>query len=191
MATEGYPPLKPGPHGSVPDLFADAESRGFESSESFETAIAEWDPPIEFDEFDVPPFPVEALPAVIGNYALELAKTHKVPVDIPACAELAALSASVARKAEVEIGDTHRESLNLYFAPSAGSGERKKVIRAPLEPLYEVELDLRAEAAPRIAEATSRLRVAEERINKLEKSAAKEEDPGEARQSYERDHVPP
>ena len=145
--------------------------------EAASTEIVEWELPIEFDGYDVPPFPIEALPRVLGDYVRELAATNQVPLDIPACAALGTLHAAIARKVEVQIGETHREPLNIYLAPTAGSGERKRVIRDLVEPLYEAERRLRLEMKPKIEEAQGRRAVADERIRHLEKAAGKEDDP--------------
>ena len=144
---------------------------GFEEH-SRSAAEKEWEPPIEFDHFNLPEFPLETLPAALGGYVSELAKSHQVPVSIPADAALGAAAGAIARKVEVKIGDTHVEQVNLWFATTAGSGERKRVIRDLEAPLHRAERKLIEETHPKIAEAESQLRIAEKRIESLEKEAA-------------------
>ena len=139
--------------------------------------LPEWEPPVEFDGFSLPPFPTEALPPVIRIFVEELTASHQVPIDIPACAGIGAVAAALARKVEVAIGESHRETINLYIAPTAPSGERKRVIRDLLAPLYEAERALQSDKRSEISKAQGRRAIAEEQIRHLEKRAGKEDDP--------------
>lgn len=157
--------------------------RGFEyfegSSGNAAATEPSWEPPSEFDNFALPEFPLEALPPALADYVAELAKTHQVPISIPGDAALGAVSGAIARKVEIQIGDTHHEQVNLWFATIAGSGERKRVIRELEAPLHRAERELIRGIQPKIAEAKSALRIADERIRSLEKDAAKADDRGE------------
>ena len=100
-----------------------------------------WDPPVEFSApTHGPRFPLPALPSVLGNYVEQVAKTHKVPVDLPASLGIGTCAAVAAKHGLVKIGRTHTEPLNLYLAVVAPSGERKAAaLRAMAGPLFELE----------------------------------------------------
>jgi hypothetical protein len=83
------------------------------------------------------------------------------------------VAAAAARRIDVQIGDTHRESLNLYVAAVASSGERKgPALRAMLAPLLAVEQELVRAAAPVIQKAKELHLQAEMRLRFLRKRAA-------------------
>lgn len=86
-----------------------------------------WETPVEFSSGVYgPPAPLESFPLVIGDHIRSAAAVHQFPVDLMAGATLGALAASAAGRVEVKIGETHNEPVNLYVAPVAASGERKK-----------------------------------------------------------------
>jgi replicative DNA helicase len=132
-----------------------------------------WEPPIPFDTISVPPFPIDALPRPLRKYVEGIALVHKVPVDLPAVSALGAVGASAARRIEVQIGDTHREPLNLYVAGVAASGERKKAAMEPLDILRKVERERQKSARPEIAASRERRQLVEARLKHLREQAAK------------------
>ena len=154
-----------------------------------------WEPPIPLDTITVPPFPLEASPSPLQEYVEDIARVHKVPVDLPAMSVLGAIGAAAARRVEVQIGKTHREPLNFYGAAVAVSGERKKAVLQPLSPLQTVEHEFQKAAAPLVAAAQERRALAEVRLKHLREQAAKAKDPAKRQQAeqdaeYLAQHLP-
>ena len=145
-----------------------------------------WSPPIPLETISVPAFPLDALPPPLREHVEDIARAHKVPVDLPAMSALGAVAAAAARRVEVQIGDTHREPLNLYVAGVAGSGERKKAAMQPLAPLQKIERELQEATLPAVAVARERRQLAEARLKHLREQAAKAKDPHE-RQELEKE----
>jgi hypothetical protein len=136
-----------------------------------------WENPVEFgaEEYG-PTVPLEAFPQPLAGYIETLAKSHQVAADLVAGAVLGMATASAAGRAEVAIGNTHVEPLNLYLAPVAPSGERKRVIRETTFPLEDEERRLVEAATPGIATAKVERAIAEKRMKHLEETAARDKD---------------
>jgi len=122
---------------------------------------------------------------LLARYAKSLAKSYQVAPDLAAGAVLGMAAASAAGRGAVAIGDTHVEPLNLYIAPVAPPGERKRVIRETTFPLEEEESRLIEAAAPAIAEAKVKRAIAEKRKKNLEERAAKKNDAQARREAIE------
>src|SRR5205814_115629 len=104
-------------------------------------ASTDWDDPVEFpgDAYG-PPVPLEALPRALADHAASVAASQKVPLDLIVGGVLGASAGASAGRAEVTIGTTHTEPLNLWISPVATPGERKPaVIRETVFPLEEEE----------------------------------------------------
>jgi hypothetical protein len=148
-------------------------------------SVHAWEDPVEFgtDEFGAP-VPLEAFPNSLASYVESLADSYQVAPDLPAGAVLGMAAAAAAGRAEVAIGDTHVEPLNLYVAPVLPPGERKKVIRETSFPLEDEERRLCEAAAPVIAEARVKRAFADRRMKRLEDRAAKSKDALEVAEAH-------
>jgi hypothetical protein len=159
---------------------------GNDSADSVDcvTDSGDWENPVEFgaEEFG-PSVPLEAFPKPLADYIGTLAKSHQVAADLIAGAVLGMAAAAAAGRAEVAIGNTHVEPLNLYLAPVAPPGERKRVIRETTFPLEDEERRLVEAAAPGIVAAKVQRAIAEKRIKYLEETAAKDKDAGKRDQA--------
>src|SRR5262249_25566785 len=99
------------------ELLSNVSSVGSVSSVGGSAEADMWPIPIELDDVLLGlEFPIDALPDVLRDFALDVARITKVPVDLPALGALAAVGAAVARRAQVKIGFTHTEPLNRYTA---------------------------------------------------------------------------
>lgn len=136
-------------------------------------ASEDWEEPVALDGLDVPDFPLEALPSPLPTYVASIADSREVAADMPGCAVLATSSSAVSAKLKVRIGDAFEEPLNLYFAPAAGSGERKRVIRECIAPIYEIERERIQAALPDIRRLQGERAVAEKRVKRLEDEASR------------------
>ncbi|MBA3768382.1 MAG: DUF3987 domain-containing protein, partial [Acidobacteria bacterium] len=138
----------------------------------------QWETPAAFYEYDLPDFPVAALPAWLCAFAQGLARETQTPVDLVAMLALAVCAGSVAGKVRIQARPGWIEPLNLYTVTAMSPANRKSaVFAATCEPLEEIERALIEEKRDEIAQAASEYRMLEERRNRLEKEAAKTDDP--------------
>ena len=88
----------------------------------------EWEAPIPFKSVDLPAFPVNELPVVIGDYVRAVAETTQTSPDMAATAALAVLALSLQGKFTIEGKKDWREPLNLYTMVVAPPAERKSAV---------------------------------------------------------------
>jgi hypothetical protein len=104
----------------------------------------EWPEPDEGRPSEpLPTFPVDAFPGDLGKFVSALAIYQQISVDVPALGVLGAL-ASVAGHHVIVVGQWSENSLNLYVAPLADSGEGKSPVMAVIVgPLQQLQTELR------------------------------------------------
>ncbi len=133
-----------------------------------------WEPPIEFDVFDLPPFPVDALPACLADFVRACSEATQTPLDLCGMLALAASAAACAKRVVVEVKPGYREPLNLFVATILPPGERKSaVVREVSAPLIEWEAKAADEAAPQIARGAQQFVVSKKRLDAATDRAAK------------------
>lgn len=143
--------------------------------------VLEWPEIISFDQIDLPDFPTNVLPHALRQWVEAESHATQTPADLAALLALAACSAMLARRVEVEPRVGWREPVNIFVAVLLEPGNRKSAVFAnSVAPLRELEAELIEAARPDVARAQSDRRQAEGRIRKLEKLAA-ERDDAEAR----------
>lgn len=100
----------------------------------------------------LPPFPADALPSPIADWAKATATATQTPVDLSAGMALSALSTAALSAATVRCAPGWEEELAFWAVCVLPSGERKSaVLRAALEPVPEVEQDRLEAARPTVA----------------------------------------
>ncbi len=138
-----------------------------------------WDPPIEFDFFDPPDWPVAILPPWLRSWVTEHARALQVPAELPAMLALATLSAA-AGTTRCAVRGSWVEGVNLWVLVVLPPAERKSpVFSAAVKPLAAWEAAEAKRLGPEIAAAESRLSVIKQRIKFLEAKSAKSSDPDE------------
>jgi replicative DNA helicase len=141
-----------------------------------------WEAPAAFNEYDLPEFPVESLPAWLKAFVTGLARETQTPVDMAAMLALAACSAAVASKVRIEARPGWSEPLNIYAVVAQPPGNRKSAVFAAVAaPLESFEASLIDEQREVVARAESEYRTLAARLDHLEKTAAKTEDETERR----------
>lgn len=99
-----------------------------------------WDTPIPFDEYDLPAFPVDALPEVIRRYVLAVAESTQTPVDMAAVEALGIVSLCCQRKYFIRGNADWAEPLNTYMVVIMEPAERKSsVLSMMIRPVEEYE----------------------------------------------------
>lgn len=105
-----------------------------------------WDTPIPFDEYDLPTFPVEALPEVVRRYVLAVAESTQTTVDMAAVEALGVISLCSQGKYCIRGSQNWVEPLNTYMVVILPPAERKSSVLSmmirPVE-LYEQAENLR------------------------------------------------
>jgi hypothetical protein len=139
----------------------------------------EWSPPVDFGEACGPPVPLDAFPDPVARFVEEVAGSYQVPADMVALAALGVLAAAAAKRARVFIGDTHSQPLNLYVAPTAGSGERKSFLRELVAVLEAEQERTTRSDGPDIVKQRQTRDAGERRIRYLQDKAAKADDPAD------------
>jgi hypothetical protein len=139
-----------------------------------------WEPPAAFYELDLPDFPVSSFPRWLREYVQGLARETQTPVDLSALLALSVCSGALAGKVRIQARRGWTEPVNLYIVTAMNPGNRKSAVFASTcEPLEEIERVLVEEMSEEIAQAESERRMLEERRNRLEKEAARTDDPAE------------
>lgn len=120
----------------------------------------------------LPPFPVDALPAWVGDYVAAVATETQTPPDLPGCIGLAALSTAAGGRARVAVRGRWSEPLNIFTVVALPPGSRKSaVFSAMIRPILDIERDLAEAARPRIEAARMERSIATDRADKARKSA--------------------
>ncbi|MEI6872685.1 MAG: DUF3987 domain-containing protein [Verrucomicrobiota bacterium] len=85
-------------------------------------------------------FPLESFPSTIRDYALDLATTYGVPVELPALCMLGALSGAMGKSWQVVNVVSHRVTrANLYIVLSLNSGAGKSIANLIARPVTRFE----------------------------------------------------
>jgi hypothetical protein len=143
-------------------------------------APAEWEPPVDFGTFDLPPFPTDALPPVLGDFVRDLAIATQTPPDLAGMLVLAACAAASAKRCIIEVKPGYREPLNLFTLAALPSGHRKSaVVEEVTRPLRDWENKAAEEAAPDIAKKSQLWAISKKRLDAATDRAAKAKTKGE------------
>jgi hypothetical protein len=144
---------------------------------------SDWDPPVEFGAFELPPFPAEALPSQLGDFVRACALATQTPMDLPGMLVLSATAACCAKRVVLEVKPGYREPLNLFTLAALPSGHRKSaVLREVAAPLIEWEAKAAEDKAPEIAKASQRWAISKKRLDSITDRAAKAKTKGEREQ---------
>ena len=92
------------------------------------TADDGWDDPLPFAQADLPAFPVEALPDVLGRFAAAVARSTQTPVDMAANSVLTVVSACMRNLYKVEGKADWHEPTNIFNVNIADPSERKTAV---------------------------------------------------------------
>jgi hypothetical protein len=134
---------------------------------------AEWDPPIPFNEYRLPPFPVQALPGWLADYVQAVATATQTTTDLAGMLVLTAVAAACAKKVEVQINEGYVEPVNIFtvtaLPPASG---KSPVFSSVFMPIEEFEQETRQQLKPELAEKQSRYNIDKKRLARMEKDIA-------------------
>jgi hypothetical protein len=145
---------------------------------SVNSVIEAWELPSPFDEYDLPEFPLDALPDWLGKYVEGLATATQTPVDLPAMLALANISAAIAGRVAVRVREDWMEPTNAYLVVIQDVGSRKTAVHdATQTPLEEVEHQLIRDTQSKIDDAKVERDMLAARLEHLKKAAGKADSP--------------
>lgn len=143
------------------------------------TSDDEWETPTPLGDFDLPEFPLDALPDDLSEYVEAVAESFQVPVDMPGLLLFGVFATALAPKVKVSVRGDWSEPVNLWLAAVMDSGDRKSpVLRELGRPLIDHEKKLAEESVPSIAAAKSDRDILERQIKSERAKAAKHDDEG-------------
>lgn len=144
------------------------------SSAVAEDAEGEWPEPVPLDAESDAPFPVESLPAWLGEMVRAAAGAYQVPLDMPGLLGLAMIAIAAQREVVVAAAPEWTEPLSLWVLNVVPTGERKSPVLAEmLVPVQEREKDLQRTMKHPILQAAARKKALEARAAELLKAARK------------------
>jgi hypothetical protein len=134
----------------------------------------EWEPPVDFGAVDLPQFPTEALPSVLGDFVRALAVATQTPPDLGGMMVLAACAATCAKRIVVEVKPGYKEPLNLFTLAVLPSGHRKSaVVEEVSRPLREWEAQAAESVAGDIARHAQKFAISKKQLDAAVDRAAK------------------
>lgn len=136
-----------------------------------------WDTPIPFDEYDLPAFPVDALPEVIRRYVLAVAESTQTPVDMAAVEALGIVSLCCQGKYFIRGNADWAEPLNTYMVVIMEPAERKSsVLSMMIRPVEEYENEENSRRNAEIVES----RMIQDKLEKEKRSLVERASKGKA-----------
>jgi len=134
---------------------------------------ADWPEPTPLDTVERLPFPVDALPDVLGDFVRALSVETSTPPALAGLLVLSAVASVVARR--VEVVDPWDESVNLYVCVTLPPGERKSPVFAQVfASVRAIELDQIERTAEARQEETVRIRTEIRLAKKAQTEALKD-----------------
>ncbi|GAB6259315.1 YfjI family protein [Peribacillus sp. N1] len=145
----------------------------------------EWQEPIQFDDYMLPPFPVDVFPRWLRNYVEGVAESTQTPIDAPGMAAISVLSTALTKRFYVRLTGEWSESLNTFTILALPPGNRKSsVFKALLEPIMHYEKEERERLPKEISEQKAKLKAKQKRLEHLEKEYAKDGNPSMLNEIY-------
>ena len=138
---------------------------------------AVWETPLPFDEYDLPAFPVDALPEVIRRYVLAVAESTQTPVDMAAVEALGIVSLCCQGKYFIRGNADWAEPLNTYMVVIMEPAERKSsVLSMMIRPVEEYEKEENSRRNAEIVES----RMIQDKLEKEKRSLVERASKGKA-----------
>lgn len=133
-----------------------------------------WDTPIPFDEYDLPTFPMDALPEVIRRYVLAVAESTQTAVDMAAIEALGVVSLCSQGKYFIRGNVDWAEPLNTYTVVILPPAERKSsVLSMMIHPMEVYEKMENERRSPEIVKSQMELSKLEKEKRSLVERASK------------------
>lgn len=127
-----------------------------------------------FDEVNLPSFPVDALPAPVGNYVEALAESTQTPPEMGGVLSLGVMSTAYQRRYHAEVTPDWREPLSIFSVAIAPPADRKSaVITAEIRPGIEWEQSQREIESVEVAQNRTERAILEKALEAAKNGATK------------------
>lgn len=145
-----------------------------QAKKDFEEINSSWEEPIAFGEYELEPFPTDALPTDIGAYVQAIAESTQTPVDMAGTAALAVIAMCCQGKYVIQGKVDWIEPLNLYTNVIAQPSERKSAVEHHVvRPADNFEVRYNLQNAARVEGSKMQKRILERRQKAIEDKVAK------------------
>lgn len=157
-----------------PPLSTDEVARISKSVFRYSPPADEWPGLVEFNEYNLPPFPLHALPPILAEWSHAEAEATQTPVDLSALLALATIAVACQRKFGLEIKPGYTEPLNIYLLIALDPGSRKSaVFRDVMKPIYEYEQRVALTLKDKITASQNEYLIVKRRVKLAQEEAAK------------------
>jgi hypothetical protein len=151
-----------------PGWQSDSGNRGTVSP----TANMEWEPPIPFDQFNLPPFPTEVFPDWLRRFVESEATATQTPPDLSSMLVLSVIAAACAKRVRIQVKQGYQEPLNIFTVTALPPGNRKSsVFGRIVKPLEDYERDEARRTGCEIAQKQAVRKIKESKLNKIQEQA--------------------
>ena len=138
---------------------------------------------------NLPPFPLEALPAPLGAWVEHESIFTQTPPEMAAAFALASVSALAAGHVWVEAREGWIEGTNLWLAVVAEPGTRKSPVHSDATaPIREIQAERAEKARPKIARRCAEIELKEDEVKRLRSAVSKMKGAAE-REAATRDYL--
>ncbi|TSI07655.1 YfjI family protein [Lysinibacillus sp. BW-2-10] len=138
----------------------------------------EWEPPVSFDKYSVPAFPVNIFKEPLQSMVKNIAESVQTPIDLPGVVAIGILSTCIQQKFEVIPKVGWREQLNLYTVSLLEPSTRKSaVFSAMTKPIRQFEKELQEKMELPIKNRNVERNTLEKRQELLQREYAKDQNP--------------
>lgn len=140
------------------------------------TEKMQWEQPIPLVEYNLPPFPTDALPRRVRLYVEAVAEATQTPVDMAGTAALAIMASCVQGKYRIQVKADWTEPTNIYALIIADPAERKSaIVNLMTKPLRLYENDYNNKHAAEFEKNKMMKRVLEKKQRDIEEKVARGE----------------
>ncbi len=154
-------------------LLGTARDAGPEVEEYCRGDDGRWPEPVPYTVRSLPPFPVDALPPVLRDFAVKSAARVKVDVALPAWIGMASVSMACRDRLVLAVSTTWYERSNIFVAVIAEPGGRKSPLINPVVQYFlRLEKAMKLANREEIAKAKAKKDILRTRIKNLKNAAA-------------------
>ena len=133
----------------------------------------EWNPPHEFEGYQLPLWPLEVFPEYAQRFAKEVSRSTETPIEMASILILSAIATAAMKNFYVEVHRSYQEPLALWTLAILPSGSRKsKVFELIMAPIMAWEEQKRAQQQVLTGPSISRKITLEEKVKHLRRKAA-------------------
>ena len=126
------------------------------------------------NNYNLPPFPIAALPKAIADMCSAVSANMRVPLELPCTVGLGTASSCCQKKAVVRVKADFIEPLNLFTVAVAESGEKKSpVFKVMTAPVYAAQKEYIAAHGDEISQSQLQREMLEEQLKEAKRKDGK------------------